>query len=462
MAPVVPKHEDVPSKDVRKSHAIVCDGEDEELSSDDDICRDRPCYKDDNMNELKEVGERIEGEQKLMKDMLSKCIMSEDHAFLTLDKQAVLVENTGIQTRCITEGYAVTSTQRTIIDDPEVLKRSESDENEILNRLSSDEMSHSVYYASLSNGVSKSAAFTRLSSNSRDDERKFSSNSSSFDLESDEVSKSSSLKVHHSSLDDQSSPLSYHHRQFSSPHLSLSLTSEDLNSYVISAPLGSHFTPHGTYSTLEVDVDPFAKEFRCGPKIEEDYSLSRSYVPTSPGHSCSRSSPNLIQHPSDIQCFPHPAVPGIPLTAFQDPKFCKYAETLDHTLVLSDYITYKMRVIGDRIEEKYADKLDQAVEEVFYELVKENLTWNSFSSVAKRLLWEGARIQDGIMLIPCFARQLVDCVPHLGETIGHYTETILDNYAAESILGMGGWVSVLYLPQSVPKGNHHVQVPLYK
>jgi hypothetical protein len=132
----------------------------------------------------------------------------------------------------------------------------------------------------------------------------------------------------------------------------------------------------------------------------------------------------------------------IPKRAFQDPRFLDYISHLDHEPVLQDYITFKMAIIGDLIEEKYADKLNQAMDEVFMELVKKQfVSWHTFRHVSKRLLVEGKKIQDGIMLIPCFARQLMDYVPGFSSTIGQYTEQVLEKYAADNILGMGGWVS---------------------
>ena len=220
---------------------------------------------------------------------------------------------------------------------------------------------------------------------------------------------------------------------FPSPQLSLSITSEDLAAQMAFA---SHSTSHGFYSSLEVDVDPFAKEFQAGVK-EEKSGRCRGDSTTSPIGVSRQISEMLITHPLTVK----DSKTKIPRRAFSDPEFINYIKTLDHDPEVSDYITYRMRVIGDIVEKRYADKLSQAMDEIFFEVLKQSVSWSMFSSISRRLLLEGARIQDGILLIPCFARQLINYVPHLGDTIGHYTESILDKYAADSILGMGGWVS---------------------
>ena len=102
-----------------------------------------------------------------------------------------------------------------------------------------------------------------------------------------------------------------------------------------------------------------------------------------------------------------------------------------------------MDKIGDLIEERYAEKLNQALDEVFVELVKQEfVSLSTFIHVSKQLLLKGRKMQDGIFLIPTFARQLLDFVPQLGGTIKHYTQIVLDTYASDRVLGMGGWVSL--------------------
>lgn len=233
-------------------------------------------------------------------------------------------------------------------------------------------------------------------------------------------------------------------------HLSHSSPQFPLGSSLMSA-LGTHtgaVMTHGTYGTIEVEIDPFSREFKLGPR-SDDGDIKYSFPIARKSSKCTRRSPqaSISRQLSDTLFSPIPLTiecgqNRIPSKAFQDPDFLLYVKQLGCEPEVSDYITYKMRVIGDRIEKRYSKELNQAMDDVFYELLKQNLSWSTFSSVSRRLLVGGARIQDGILLVPCFARRLMDMVPHLDNTIGYFTEKILDNYASDSILGMGGWVSL--------------------
>ena len=214
--------------------------------------------------------------------------------------------------------------------------------------------------------------------------------------------------------------------------------------YFVSA-LSNHTTravvTRGTYGSVEVEVDPFSREFKLGPRPEDCLIRSHSPMqnPLSPQASISNQFSDTLFSPLPISvefCKNH-----IPSKAFQDPDFLLYISRLGYPPELSDYVTYKMRVIGDKIEERYSKELNQAMDDILYDLLKVNLTWSGFSGASRKLLVGGAKIQDGILLVPCFARRLMDVVPELSCKIGHYTEMILDNYATDTVLGMGGWVS---------------------
>ena len=248
-------------------------------------------------------------------------------------------------------------------------------------------------------------------------------------------SESSSALSSQVSWASESSPL-VQSKRYTSPQLSLSLSGGDLAAHFVQPSLSLHPTSHGHYSTVEVDVDPFAAEFEAG--------LNHGSIMSTAADGPSTSHASLL--PDSDYLTPHPR-PGykkeIPRKAFQDPRFLAYIRTLDHEPEVQDYITFKMAMIGDLIEEQYAEKLNQALDEVFVELVKQEfVSFATFKHVSKRLLLQGRKIQDGIFLIPTFARQLLDFVPQLGGTIEHYTHMVLDTYASDNILGMGGWVSV--------------------
>lgn len=245
---------------------------------------------------------------------------------------------------------------------------------------------------------------------------------------------SSALPSQVSLSSDPSPPV---HNSSHSPQLSLSLSMSvgDLDAHLIqSASHSWHHPPHGFYSSMEVEIDPFAKEFRAGLMCDGDAAAP----PLSNSTSCRKPSDHFF---SSMPAPPSTYKKTIPKKAFQDQNFMEFIKTLGRKPEVQDYITYRMRVIGDHIEERYADKLNQAWDEVFFELVKENLSWKTFSKISRKLLLQGTRVQDGVMLIPTFARQLMEFVPNLNSTIGQYTEDVLDTYASDNILGMGGWVS---------------------
>lgn len=216
------------------------------------------------------------------------------------------------------------------------------------------------------------------------------------------------------SLSSASSPKPHH--RFSLPHLVMPREDYDVH-------YSSSYNSHGFYNSVEVEIDPFAKEFQASlatghadgaTNATATSSLNRSHFSTS--------------------------AKEIPEKAFQDDNFLNYIKGLDHEVELKDYITFQMRVIGDKLEEKYAQELNQAIDDVFYEVVKENLTWKTFSSASSELI-ESTGIRDGLMLIPCFARQLIEIVPSLGSRLGHFTEVMLDAHASSSVLGMSRLVS---------------------
>ena len=107
----------------------------------------------------------------------------------------------------------------------------------------------------------------------------------------------------------------------------------------------------------------------------------------------------------------------------------------------SDYITYKIAMIGDQIDQKYDQQLNQAIDAIIFEVMKENISWQSFRSVSQKLMLQGQHMQDGVLMIPCFARHLIlECVPNMRDTIANYTQMVMDNNTTDLILNIGGWV----------------------
>lgn len=235
------------------------------------------------------------------------------------------------------------------------------------------------------------------------------------------------------------------HLSQSSPHLSQGMTS-----MLGRSQSGRNTGParHGTYGKVEVEINPFASEFKKGVRPEDSVSklpqfTSVNTFSSSRPSSASRKLNMSYNMFSPMSCT-SPLDSGrtaIPMKAFNDPGFLAFMEEMGKEPEVSDYVLYKMRVIGDEIEKRYSEELNQAMDEVFFEVVKHSLSWHTFKSVSRKLLVYGTRIQDSILLVPCFARRLVDVMPQMGGRIVDYTEEVLDSYASDSILGMGGWVS---------------------
>ena len=266
----------------------------------------------------------------------------------------------------------------------------------------------------------------------------------------------------------------HYKRYFSSPHLSTD-ASFDGGHHVVPLHPSTLFTthtchtPHGYYNTAVVEVNPFSVEFDQGV---EEKSLQEAKILTK---TVSHSRQTSLQHTDSVQngsfetfetsfnsqetsltqlsvnktyganvLTPKPAEPGsqIPAQAFKDPKFLEFIKTLNHEPNRADYICYQLRVIGDGIDVKYDKKLNGALDDIFMEAVKNNVSWETFSSISKRLLLEGQRIQDGIFMITCFGRRLAEMTPQLGDRVTGFTHRVLDTYASDFIWNSGGWVSV--------------------
>ena len=80
---------------------------------------------------------------------------------------------------------------------------------------------------------------------------------------------------------------------------------------------------------------------------------------------------------------------GLPSHLLEDPNFRDYVSRLNRKPNKSNYILYKIAMIGDQIDKKYDQQLNQALDVIIYEVVKNNVTWKSFSHVSKKLMVQG-------------------------------------------------------------------------
>ena len=329
----------------------------------------------------------------------------------------------------------------------------------------------------------------------------------------DDVNSPRSVESQHNEGDDRVTDLPALHSQKQSYSQDINPTTVDKTSltafprkrYVSSpqifnsrAPLCDRPTPHGYYTAATVEVNPFSMDFERGThqnlslnkqEVEEvtnstlettvnTYTRQIStdfvdYVPSEIGtlevietrtqvtcsqtrHSSNRRV-NQVLEPSPCMepghDIPPPCMePGhdIPSHAFRDPSFLQFISKLDHKPTKSDYISYKLRTIGDQIDKQYDNQLNRALDDLFWETIKtpaalhslSAVSWESFSNASKHLLVEGQRVQDSIFLITCFGRRLTEMLPNVGDRVNEFTNLVVDAYASDFLLSIGGWVSV--------------------
>ena len=136
----------------------------------------------------------------------------------------------------------------------------------------------------------------------------------------------------------------------------------------------------------------------------------------------------------------------IPPSAYDDPSFRQYLRTLSHAPTYDDYLSYRvvrrLVVIGDDIEVRYKEKINNALDNIYMDMMKKTFSFKNFSKIANRLLLESKRMQDRVFMIPLLARRLKEEVtPQMASAVGKYTEQFMDNFVTKYLMSMGGWVS---------------------
>lgn len=235
-----------------------------------------------------------------------------------------------------------------------------------------------------------------------------------------------------SSSDDQTttSTQSRIQRFVSSPQFSVSSTNS-----ATTTPFPSLLhpcTPHGSYHVVNAQENPFAVQFLAA--VEENMTKLKA-------QGSEDATQKGLRHSSASTTSSSSKGHELPPKALQDQGFVEYVAMLGRKPKRSDYISYKIALIGDRIDQKYDQQLNQAFEDVFSEVWKSSISWDSFSVAARRLLWQGKKVQDGIFMIPCFGRRITECFPDMKDRITRYTRQVLETYAGNWILEYGGLVS---------------------
>ena len=141
-------------------------------------------------------------------------------------------------------------------------------------------------------------------------------------------------------------------------------------------------TPHGYYS-YEVEVNPFSVEFQEALKENQGQKQERI---AGPPNKCGTAAFNSQQTSTSTSRREPSQALDLPPHVLDEPGFRVYSAELDHEPTRSDYISYKITLIGDAIDAKYDTQLNQALDTLFTEVLKNTITWDSFSRAAKKLM----------------------------------------------------------------------------
>ena len=282
--------------------------------------------------------------------------------------------------------------------------------------------------------------------------------------------KSSSLELQPGGSSDTSiqAPPSRVKRHFSTPTVSMDIENRP--------QIRPSFKPKASanrayYTPIEIDEEfnPFNYEFEQDPaevvpkpksdgsstassgsgRIETDSASVplRQRSPRAKSHRYDSSPRSPRMSPGKPQCrTAELKQKTIPPSAYDDPGFRQYLKTLSHPPTYDDYLSFRvvrrLVVIGDDIEVRYKDKINNALDNIYMDIMKKTFSFENFSMIANRLLLESKRMQDRVFMIPLLARRLKEEVtPQMASAVGKYTETFMDNFVTKYLMSMGGWVS---------------------
>ena len=210
------------------------------------------------------------------------------------------------------------------------------------------------------------------------------------------------------------------------------------------------------YTPIEIDEEfnPFNYEFEHGEssevvsmegRVEDDSDVTVRAKPhplqSSPHPRCSPSkSPRVTRLSSEVK-----RKRTIPSSVRDNPDFHQYVQTLSHEPTYDDYLAFRvvqrLVIIGDNIEERYKDKINIALDNIFMDIMKKTFSFEKFRYVASRLFFSARRMQERLFMIPLFARRLKEEVtPNMRSSVENYTEMFMDNFVTKYLMSIGGWV----------------------
>ena len=128
-------------------------------------------------------------------------------------------------------------------------------------------------------------------------------------------------------------------------------------------------------------------------------------------------------------------------SAWSDPGFREFSNTLDHEPTNEDVVVYKMYELSDEFEVKFGDKLNQIMNEAFVLAIKDQLSYMTFRKLSDKLALE-AGVKDGAVLVALLGRNLIELVPSLHQKIMSFTSQAVEEclMVYSTIL----WVSLQY------------------
>ena len=169
----------------------------------------------------------------------------------------------------------------------------------------------------------------------------------------------------------------------------------------------------GTYAT-----NPFARDFDRA--LQEQ--ASSGPTPRNPAPFVTRSNTQL---PDDIM---------------SDEGFLEFLQMNDAKPSRSMYITYQIQLISEKIDSKYGQHLNQALDAIIPQIIANSVSLENFSAVCRSLLFKGEGFKDGLFMVPAFGKRLLGFLPGMRDVITEYTQAVLEEYAMDWLLMRGGWV----------------------
>ncbi|XP_019861069.1 PREDICTED: uncharacterized protein LOC109589414 [Amphimedon queenslandica] len=116
--------------------------------------------------------------------------------------------------------------------------------------------------------------------------------------------------------------------------------------------------------------------------------------------------------------------PSLPL---DDPQFYEYCQQLDHAPTPEDYAAYKILMVGRLIDEKYHDKLNEAISLIMVQAMKNKLMYSEFKRVSRWLSLQAKYVQDQSLLVTWLGYRLYEKLPNLEKVINEYTTQAIED-----------------------------------